>query len=231
MQGTVDSRTGAGPQCAGNRGWTALRTYVRILEEETWRRTDQRRPIVLRHGTVLTMDADHRVLTDADVLVVDGLIAAVGEGVEAPPGAREIDASGGIVMPGMIDTHRHLWQTAMRGYGADWTLTQYFVWYYLEHGRKFRPEDIYAGNLLGAIEAIDAGVTTTVDWSHGLQTVEHAAAAVEALQEVPAPVRAGVRKHPGGAVGVDGAAGGPSVPGGAQAGAPTTGSGCSWRST
>ena len=142
--------------------------------------------IVLRHGTVLTMDADHRVLTDADVLVVDGLIAAVGEGVEAPPGAREIDASGGIVMPGMIDTHRHLWQTAMRGYGADWTLTQYFVWYYLEHGRKFRPEDIYAGNLLGAIEAIDAGVTTTVDWSHGLQTVEHAAAAVEALQEVPA---------------------------------------------
>ena len=99
---------------------------------------------------------------------------------------EEIDASGGIVMPGMIDTHRHLWQTAMRGYGADWTLTQYFVWYYLEHGRKFRPEDVYAGNLLGAIEAIDAGVTTTVDWSHGLQTVEHAAAAVEALQEIPA---------------------------------------------
>ena len=45
-------------------------------------------------------------------------------------------------MPGMIDTHRHMWQTAMRGYGADWTLTQYFVWYYLEHGKKFRPEDI-----------------------------------------------------------------------------------------
>ena len=109
-----------------------------------------------------------------------------GPELEAPPGAEEIDATGGIVMPGMIDTHRHLWQTAMRGYGADWTLTQYFVWYYLEHGRKFRPEDIYAGNLLGAIEAIDAGVTTTVDWSHGLQTVDHAAAAVEALQEVPA---------------------------------------------
>ena len=39
----------------------------------------------------------------------------------------------------MIDTHRHMWQTAMRGYGADWTLTQYFVWNYLEHGKKFRP--------------------------------------------------------------------------------------------
>src|ERR671910_391422 len=142
--------------------------------------------IVLRHGTVLIMDESRQVLTDADVLVVGDRIAAVGTGLEVPPGTQEIEATGGIVMPGMIDTHRHLWQTAMRGYGADWTLTQYFVWYYLEHGRKFRPEDIYAGNLLGAIEAIDAGVTTTVDWSHGLQTVEHAAAAVEALQEVPA---------------------------------------------
>jgi cytosine/adenosine deaminase-related metal-dependent hydrolase len=88
-------------------------------------------------------------------------------------------------MPGMIDTHRHMWQTAMRGYGADWTLTQYFVWYYLEWGKAFRPEDVYAGNLLGAIEAIDAGVTTTVDWSHGLQTPAHADAAVDALRAVP----------------------------------------------
>jgi len=141
--------------------------------------------VVVRHGTVLPMDTARSVLTDTDVLVVGDRIAGVGAGLEAPPGAEEIDASGGIVMPGMIDTHRHLWQTAMRGYGADWTLTQYFVWYYLEHGRKFRPQDIYAGNLLGALEAIDAGVTTTVDWSHGLQSVDHAAAAVEALQSVP----------------------------------------------
>jgi cytosine/adenosine deaminase-related metal-dependent hydrolase len=78
-----------------------------------------------------------------------------------------------------------MWQTAMRGYGADWTLTQYFVWYYLEHGKTFRPEDIHAGNLLSAWEALEAGVTTTVDWSHGLQTVDHAEAAVDALRAVP----------------------------------------------
>jgi cytosine/adenosine deaminase-related metal-dependent hydrolase len=78
-----------------------------------------------------------------------------------------------------------MWQTAMRGYGADWTLTQYFVWYYLQWGKSFRPEDVYTGNLLSALEALDAGVTTTVDWSHGLQTVEHADAAVDALESVP----------------------------------------------
>ncbi|NEK84971.1 amidohydrolase family protein [Blastococcus saxobsidens] len=143
------------------------------------------RPVVLRGGTVLTMDDAATVLTDADVLVVDDRIAAVGQALDVPEGTQEIDARGGIVMPGMIDTHRHMWQTAMRGYGADWTLTQYFVWYYLEHGRKFRPQDVAAGNRLSALEAIEAGVTTTVDWSHGLQSVDHAEAAVEALRSVP----------------------------------------------
>jgi cytosine/adenosine deaminase-related metal-dependent hydrolase len=143
------------------------------------------RPVVLRGGTILTVDTARQVLPGHDVLVIGDTIAAVGPGLSVPDGTVEIDAGGGIVMPGMIDTHRHLWQTAMRGYGADWTLTQYFVWYYLEWGKTFRPEDVYAGNLLGAIEALDAGVTTTVDWSHGLQTPEHADAAVDALAAVP----------------------------------------------
>ncbi|MGQ4475195.1 amidohydrolase family protein [Streptomyces sp. SAS_276] len=143
------------------------------------------RPVVLRGGTVLPMDRARRVLNDTDVLVTGDRITAVGPRLAVPEGTAEIDASDGIVMPGMIDTHRHMWQTAMRGYGADWTLTQYFVWYYLEHGKAFRPEDVHAGNLLAAVEALDAGVTTVVDWSHGLQTVDHADAAVDALRAVP----------------------------------------------
>jgi cytosine/adenosine deaminase-related metal-dependent hydrolase len=143
------------------------------------------RPVLFRNALVLTMDDAHTVLPGADVLVVGETIAGVGVNLTAPDDAQVIDAGGGILMPGMIDTHRHMWQTAMRGYGADWTLTQYFVWYYLESGKLFRPEDIYAGNYLSAVESIDAGVTTTVDWSHGLQTVQHADAAVDALQAVP----------------------------------------------
>jgi 5-methylthioadenosine/S-adenosylhomocysteine deaminase len=143
------------------------------------------RPLVFRNGLVLTMDDAHTILQDADVLIVGDTIQSIGPKLDAPADALEIDASGGIVMPGMIDTHRHMWQTTMRAYGADWCLSQYFVWYYLQHGKVFRPQDIYAGNLLSAIESLDAGVTTTVDWSHGLQTPDHADAAVDALESVP----------------------------------------------
>jgi len=142
------------------------------------------RPIVFRNATVLTMDGQG-ILENGDVLVVGEDIAEVGRALAVPDGTLEVDATGGILMPGMVDTHRHMWQTALRGLGADWTLSQYFVFYYLSWGKVFRPQDIRAGNLLSAVEALDAGVTTTVDWSHGLQTVEHGEAALDALRTSP----------------------------------------------
>jgi cytosine/adenosine deaminase-related metal-dependent hydrolase len=142
-------------------------------------------PVVFRNGIVLTMDDAHTVLPRGDVLVVNGKIAEVGVSLAVPDGTFEIDADNGILMPGMVDTHRHMWQTAMRAYGADWTLTQYFVWYYLEHGMKFRPEDVAAGNLISALDAVESGVTTSVDWSHGLRTPDHGEAAYEALAKSP----------------------------------------------
>jgi 5-methylthioadenosine/S-adenosylhomocysteine deaminase len=143
------------------------------------------RPILFRDATVLSMDPAIGLLDRGDVLVRGERIERVGRELAAPDEAVVVDCAGGILMPGMVDTHRHMWQTALRGLGADWTLSQYFVFYYLDWGRIFRPEDILAGNLLSGIEALDAGVTTTVDWSHGLRTPEHGDAAVEALRAVP----------------------------------------------
>ncbi len=143
------------------------------------------RPILFRDATVLSMDPAIGLLDHGDVLVEGERIERVGRELAAPHQAVVVDCSGGILMPGMVDTHRHMWQTALRGLGADWTLSQYFVFYYLDQGRIFRPEDILAGNLLSGIEALDAGVTTTLDWSHGLRTPEHGDAAVEALRAVP----------------------------------------------
>lgn len=142
------------------------------------------RPFVFRNATVVTVDSAG-VLDNADVLVDGDTIAAVGPSLAVPDGTLEIDASGGILTPGFIDTHRHMWQTALRGYGGDWALSQYFVFYYLTYGNIFRPEDIYAGNLLSALESVDTGVTTTLDWSHGLRTVDHGEAALQSFREIP----------------------------------------------
>jgi 5-methylthioadenosine/S-adenosylhomocysteine deaminase len=143
------------------------------------------RPVIFRGATVLTVDPPGQVIENGDVLVAGEQIQAVGRSLSAPDDAVQIDAAGGILMPGMVDTHRHMWQTAQRGFGADWSLTNYFLFYYVNWGHLMRPEDVYAGNLLSAIESVDAGVTTTLDWSHGLRTVDHAEAAVDALESVP----------------------------------------------
>lgn len=86
----------------------------------------------------------------------------------------------------MVDTHRHMWQTAMRAYGADCTLTQYFVWYYLQHGAKFRPQDYAAGNLISGLDAVESGVTTSVDCiPRPGSNVEHGEVAFDALVSSP----------------------------------------------
>jgi len=86
-------------------------------------------------------------------------------------------------VPGFIDTHRHLWQTAMRNIAADWTLSQYLVGVLGALAPVYRPEDVYAGNLLGALEALDHGITTILDWSHcAVMTPEHTDAAITALE-------------------------------------------------
>lgn len=150
---------------------------------------------VLRGGTVVTAARVGDVLDDTDVLVIDGTIAAIGRDLECGD-AREVDVRGRIVMPGFVDTHRHTWQAVVRNIASDWSLTEYLAGLHTGLSRHFLPEDTYAGNLLGALEALDAGITTLVDWSHNLFTPAHADAAIEALRD--AGLRA-VFAHGGGA--------------------------------
>jgi 5-methylthioadenosine/S-adenosylhomocysteine deaminase len=136
--------------------------------------------LLVKGGCVLTLD---RALGDyerADVLVEDGRIAAVAPDIDAA-GAEVLEAAGKIVMPGFVDTHRHTWQTALRGICADWTLQDYFRGIRLHLSTFFRPEDMFAGNYVGALEALDAGVTTVLDFSHCTNTPAHADEAVRGL--------------------------------------------------
>lgn len=148
-------------------------------------------PIVFRRATVVTMDPRLGVLQDTDVLVQGAHIEAVGRRLPTPANAAVIDANGALLIPGFVDTHRHMWQSALRGVGADWTLSNYIEWMLTKWAPLFRPEDVYAGNYLSMVEAVHDGVTTVMDWSHGLRTPEHADAAVDALFAVPGRARFG----------------------------------------
>jgi cytosine/adenosine deaminase-related metal-dependent hydrolase len=139
--------------------------------------------LVRRAAWVLSMDPAIGDVADCDVLIEDGVITAVAAGLPVSD-AEVLDGTDRIVVPGFIDTHRHLWQTAMRNIAADWTLSQYLVGVLGALAPVYRPEDVYAGNLLGALEALDHGITTILDWSHcAIMTPEHTDAAVAALDE------------------------------------------------
>lgn len=137
---------------------------------------------LLHNGCVITVDKQLGNFRRADVLIEGTKIAAVGPDLGVSD-AEVIDASNMIVMPGLIDTHRHLWEGILRNISADGILANYFPDVLGVLAPAYRPEDAYAGNLIGALGAIDAGITTLLDWSHIQNTPEHSDACIRALQE------------------------------------------------
>jgi len=138
--------------------------------------------VVLRGGVVLTMDPALGDFERGDVLIEAGKIAAVGRNLTAT--ASEIDASGTIVMPGFVDTHRHIWQGQLRNILPNGRLDpDYFRDIGGTARSVYRPEDVYAGGLLSAWGAMNAGITTLLDWSHISNTPEHSDAAIRGLRE------------------------------------------------
>ena len=135
-------------------------------------------------GTVISLDPAIGDLDRGDVLLEDDVIVEVAAHIDASD-AVVIDASDRVVMPGFVDTHRHTWQTAFRGVGADWTFAEYLVAVHGTLKPHYQPEDVYLGNLLGRLEALHSGVTTMLDWFHCGRTPEHVDAAVHGLRDAP----------------------------------------------
>jgi len=141
--------------------------------------------ILLKGGTVLTMDPALGNFRNADVLIAGTKIAAVGPNLAAN-GVEVIDASHMIIMPGFVDTHRHIWEGLLRNLGADIPLEgrEGYIRFVLgKFAPSFRPQDAYVGNLVSALGALDAGITTLLDWSHIQGSPEHTDAVVKALQD------------------------------------------------
>ncbi|HET7568876.1 MAG TPA: amidohydrolase family protein [Gaiellaceae bacterium] len=138
--------------------------------------------LLIRNGFVVSMDPAVGDVPRGEVLVEDGKIVDIGRDLGVSD-AEQVDATGMIVMPGFVDTHRHTWQTPVRGVLPSCTLDHYFAVMLGQVGGFYRPEDVYIGNYAGSLEALNAGVTTLLDWSHISNTPDHSDAAVAGLKE------------------------------------------------
>ncbi len=138
--------------------------------------------ILLQNGCVITVDKQLGNFWRADVLIEGTKIAAIGPDLGVTD-AEVIDASNMIVMPGLIDTHRHMWEGILRNISADGILANYFPDVLGVLAPVYRSQDAYAGNLISALGAIDAGITTILDWSHIQNTPDHSDAVIQALHD------------------------------------------------
>jgi 5-methylthioadenosine/S-adenosylhomocysteine deaminase len=140
--------------------------------------------LLIEGGNVVTVDPEIGDLPVGDVLVRDGTIVDVGPNLAtSDPDAEVIDAQGRLVIPGLVDTHRHVWQGAIGGFTPQVTGAGYDPAVLHGIAPRHSAEDVYAGTLWGALQALDAGITTIGDWAHNLQSAEHADADLRGLQE------------------------------------------------
>lgn len=135
----------------------------------------------VRGGTVIGVDAESSTVERLDVRFNDdGLVTEVAPDLPTCESETVIDASGMLVIPGLVDSHRHPWQVLMRGLSTDHTVVEYRS---LARGRlaaRYRPEDVYAAVLLADLQAINSGVTAIADLAHIMNSPAHADAAIQA---------------------------------------------------
>src|SRR5258707_10777723 len=139
--------------------------------------------ILIKGGTVVSVDpavGDFRV---ADVFIENNLIASVGHNLSAESADEVVNADGMIVLPGFVDSHRHLWQTGTRGDSMDQVFQDLIRTQWPRVAAHYTAQDVYDCTLSGAADALDRGVTTVLDWCHIVNTPEHAEANIRALRK------------------------------------------------
>ncbi|KAI8626008.1 amidohydrolase [Xylariaceae sp. FL1651] len=151
--------------------------------------------VLLSGGTIIAFDEDSKslnIIRDGSLLVTDDRIAGL-YGEASPKGlpadTEIVDCTHKIISPGFIDTHRHGWQTAMKTLASNTTLSEYLYKFSGPASEaSFTAEDVYIGQLAGLLEAINAGVTTTLDHAHSIWSAGRAEAGLDASIESGARV-------------------------------------------
>ncbi len=136
---------------------------------------------LIRGAAIITMDAQGD-LAQGDVLVTGETLTEIAPRIQVDD-AQVVDASGHIIIPGLINAHMHTWQTALRGVAANWTLLEYFQKMHAGLATLFGPQDLYIATLVGSLNQINNGTTTLADWCHNNPTPQHNDAAIQGLLE------------------------------------------------
>jgi 5-methylthioadenosine/S-adenosylhomocysteine deaminase len=169
----VSAATGNG------RPSVAVADEPRIFERQPG--VDKHSRILLKGGTIVSMDPGVGDLAKGDLLIEGTKIAAVSAEID-PAGAQVIDALDTIIVPGFVDCHRHSWEAQLRRINPNSpTLADYMNATHLSFAKAYRPQDHYVGNYLTAMGCIDAGITCVIDNSHNSRSAAHSDAAIEAL--------------------------------------------------
>ena len=134
---------------------------------------------LIRNASIITMDAQGD-LPQGDILVTGDTLGAIAPHIEADD-AQVVDGTGFIVIPGLVNAHMHTWQTALRGLAANWTLLEYFQKMHAGLATVFAPEDLRIATEVGALNQLNSGTTTLVDWCHNNPTPAHNDAAIDGL--------------------------------------------------
>jgi cytosine/adenosine deaminase-related metal-dependent hydrolase len=169
---------------AFNRPTSNKETHLNNLHADVSDSVDaltQGRALLIRRAHIVSMDPSIGDFV-GDVLVEAGKIVEVARSIDAPEAAL-IDGSHKVLIPGLINSHIHLWQTVMKGCAGDWTFNDYLQYALGNAGKQFAPEDVYLSTLIGALEQLDGGVTTVYDWAHILNTPDHTDRAIDALED------------------------------------------------
>ena len=169
----------AGAAAADGLSGTALADDVRRFDGQ--QASDPKSRILLKGGTIVSMDAKVGDLAKGDLLIEGSKISAIAPEINAAD-AQVVDAVDTIIVPGLVDCHRHSWEGQLRRINPNSpTLADYMNATHLSFAKSYRPQDHYVGNYLTAMGCIDAGVTCVIDNSHNSRSAAHSDAAVEAL--------------------------------------------------
>jgi len=173
-------KTGAAlAAAAAPRGADAQSKESDIVDRNSRRNPDANRRLLLKGGTIVTMDPSVGNFVKGDLLIQGKKIAAVAANLQGP--GEVIDASNTILIPGFVDCHRHSWEGVLRRIIPNGDIGSYMATTHQGFAPYYRPQDMYIGNLVTALGCIDAGITCIIDNSHNSRSATHSDAAIQAL--------------------------------------------------